>query len=454
MRFPKDKKNAYINGYNKLSDQDYSIIYGGEPVKWSSDWEIDGKKKVDKETIASEITDIPTPGGATHFNMYSDVDNLFKYSKNIKNIFEDPTYLGFSIKIDTSSSPLFNYGGINKGASVGSFIQKYNIIPDIADRQEIYDEFVSRIFELFQSDFTNNQFVRSYYIQSISGLDKFNSKMVKYGEDKLSIILTEDISLRSTYLAELYNNLCYSYKDQRYMIPENLLRFDMIIEVTDIRIFRLYSDDAKKLGINNKSDSFINTDPPRIIYTLHDCNFDFFNSMPFEGAMTISGTEGTSNKPAVFTFDIKYKSISKEFRSNIIDKNVLTINNKLNDIVKKNNDLTGEKVNFFKNDIYSEEFQTEKIKKGLSSKVDKYVSNVRDKIVGKINEERGKLINKLIDSVRKPSKLSKIYPDNVYSSDFRKLSIENFAKNIGTDIANNLEDKARNALMGITKPPF
>jgi hypothetical protein len=454
MRFPKDKKNAYINGYNKLSDQDYSILYGGQPVEWKSDWEIDGKKKVDKETIIGK-TDIPTPGGATHFNMYTDVDNLFKYSKNIKNIFEDPTYLGFSIKIDSNTSPLFNYGGSNKYACVGTFIEKYSLIPDIADRLEIYTEFVNRIFELFQSDFTNNQFVRSYYIQSISGLDKFNSKMVKYGEDKLSIMLTEDISLRSTYLAELYNNLCYSYKEQRYMIPENLLRFDMIIEVTDIRIFRLYNDDAKRLGISNKtSESFINTDPPRIIYTLHDCNFDFFNSIPFEGAMTISGTEGTSNKPAVFTFDIKYKSISKEFRSNIIDKNVLTINNKLNDIVKKNNDLTGEKVNFFKNDIYSEEFQLEKVKKMEASKTDKLISNYRDKIVGKINQERGKLINKVLDSITKPTKLSKITPDNVYDENFRKLTVENFAKNLGSNLLNNLEDAARNTMLGITKPPF
>ncbi len=49
--------------------------------------------------------------------------------------------------------------------------------------------------------------------------------MIKYNEDKITITMNEDVSMIAWYLSELYNNISYSYRNQRFMFPENLLRF-------------------------------------------------------------------------------------------------------------------------------------------------------------------------------------------------------------------------------------
>ena len=649
MKFREDKKSAYIDGYTNISKIDKGILAGEDRVwdKTTADWEETGKKPLHDYSL-----DRITQG-----KMYRNEDHLFRYSlDNIHTTFEDPTYLGFSVKFDSDNSPLFNYGDyppvameqptpapkkpsksvqekldeiaeaqgktpepfveeteeekkareennqriIEENAALEAspitFIRKYGeIIPEIKKREALYFSFISNLDEIFGRTLRRNKWKKSYYIESIVGLDKLNAKMVNYGQDKITIQLSEDISLRASYLAELYNNLTYSYKNQRYLITENCMRFDMMIEITDMRIFRLLGTDDE----GNLSSS-INGDPPRIIYTLHDCSFDFSNSLPFQAGITVGGWN--ANAPAnlsILSFDIKYKSISKNFRSSLIYGS-LEIHNKLDvlfnsdrlnktelflyDIHDQTKILEQEEQSKFSysesqtaqsptdgvdteqpqqeevifEDLRDEDFKErrlkmldigaglpnvdfgitknlsvgkegdswyhqedlikhvrngdftndddllmhnhetsntntqtqdvedglindgrsannimkkpdisfkDKVKEGLSDFAKgvgnslketalENLNDYKDKLIGKYDEIRGTLIKEMLRQVREPFNMPKIYPDNVYSTDFRSLSLESFARGLGSDLLNDVLGGAGDALFGATGLPF
>jgi len=197
----------------------------------------------------------------------SDAMNDFLFNSEIK--YQDPTYLGYEIILITDESPLFNYDELYKRQSALSFIEKYNNIYDIAKRKELLIKFQEQLKEIFlvSTDTNLPQSSRRHYIEMIVGLDKLNEKIVKYDKDLIEITLTEDVSLRTQYLIELYNNLIYDYKNKRNIIPENLLRFNMIIKIEDIRDFKINN----KIINNRKSGTFL-------VYKLNDCNFKFTES--------------------------------------------------------------------------------------------------------------------------------------------------------------------------------
>ncbi|MCK9416536.1 hypothetical protein M0Q97_07765 [Candidatus Dojkabacteria bacterium] len=477
----KDQKNSvkkskfgYLDGYAEITDTDIQIAFNKD-TNWKSDWERSGQKRL--HDSAYDLM--------THGFMYRDDENNFRY--NTASFYEDPTYLGYNIKIDMDSSPLFNYGDnidTQKPSSALNFIKRYSNIPDIANREPIWNEFVTKFTDFFGNSLFSNPMRKSHYIESITGLEKLTQKFVKYREDKLTIQLTEDVSLRSSYLAELYNNLCYSYKEQRYLIPENCLRFDMMIEITDIRSFKILNPNFN--GDPNDSRFIINNDPPRIIYTLHDCNLDFFASSSFDDSIALAGYNSKMNTtPSILKFDIIYKSISKEFRSTLIpnsfqitNKTDKLINDPLSKIglfsdIKSNKQIEEQE----EQEIFSN-FQTEsEIDKNLSiddieknlktsyKRKNEYLGYmgltykgellntlkgiVKENIVDyandlkdRFNNIRGTLINEALRQVREPFQMPEIYPDNVYNPDFRKLSLENFGRNLGSDILNVLQDEA------------
>jgi len=511
--------NEYIKGYENLTFE------GVKDDGWKDKWKNIGKKEVaTKENL---------PSG----KMYTHADNLFKYSKDLgewdnfnSGDYEDPTYLGFSLMFDDFNSPLWNYGNYSSNnpnieplpQTPGYFLSKYDNIPELMNRKILYLEFLKNLNDIFArygddssislnvfngvSISTKNQRKKQHYIELITGLDKLNDKMVKYPDNKLTIQMTEDISLRTTYLAELYNNLIYSYKNQRNLIPENLLRFDLVIEISDVRVFRKLSkyteeitpnvdtgektnkglkgltekfnkakDKVKSFG-DKKTDpiteqngiiSETNTDPARIIYTLHDCNFDFSNTSPFDAGIQMAGLGFKLGfNPTVTTFDIKYKSVSKEIKTTLI-KDSLRISNKIFDVatkatsvscnIEKNSKMQSDKSNFFNckiifgSDSTLTPVETDpSFMKKLGILAAPYLSNTKDQLMNKFHEMRGELINKTIENLRnKLTFIPKIYPDNVYSTDFRKLSIKNFAKDIGSKMANDAAKGLTNGINGV-----
>jgi hypothetical protein len=292
------------------------------------------------------------------FGLSWNVNSKSKKNKPNEYLFEDPTILGFELFFITDNSPLFNNGS----TSINNFLNQYISIDTIKTRQTIYTEFLNIFKSIFAIE--DNATKKQYYIEQIFGLEKLNSKITKYKEDKITIILTEDVSMLSLYLAELYNNLSYDYLNQRYAIPENCLRFDLIIKISDIRDFKLpveknsnsaeqYKSDNKfangKSNIITAGTSGDNTDKKQNflksstlnrnissnVYILRDCNFDFSNSQNNLGNIEMAGYNTLDIKGiSSLKFDIYYKSIERELTPYLIH-NGLVLNNKKHDIIIK-----------------------------------------------------------------------------------------------------------------------
>lgn len=226
--------------------------------------------------------------------------------------FDDPTILGFSIRLDFDNSPLFSDV---LGAS--EFIQNYSIQhPEMSYCKFYREEFKKEIKEILEAPETTENYklngVNNYYLSSIKGLNKLDNKFVKYAEkeeehENLELVLVEDIRMKVNKIAFLYKNLTWSYNMGKKLIPENLLRFDMYIKVSDIR----------KLTTDESIDSHFS----RIVYEIKDCEFLFNDSMNPE-TLTLGGIGKTpNNEYADLTLKIKYRKVNRIYYSGMYDKN-------------------------------------------------------------------------------------------------------------------------------------
>ena len=188
---------------------------------------------------------------------------------------EDPVIFGFEIIIDASHSPLFN-GEILRfmqeiGGSIGSKGSKFGSA-EIFNRKPILDSFcfeslkyfkfkddvgpyvVSPTFldeldpetrELFKNSFDlyGSVLEKKHYVKKVENLDKLveangpkgGAGFVKYKEDTIKISFYEDITLSTGTLLNLYKLLAWSRQRGKHLIPDNLLKFDCEIIVSEIR---------------------------------------------------------------------------------------------------------------------------------------------------------------------------------------------------------------------------
>ena len=289
--------------------KEYGYIKGYEEYFNGTDW------RFKRDESDNEIGVLPQSD--LNQNMLDTESNYFKYGmeKNKDNYdynlfwLDDPTILSFNIHLD-GESPLF-LKDENK-QSLSYFLKQYGeSLSEIEERKKLHDEFIKKLSDIFYIkgyEYENSQNSgprKFYYINKLDGLHNLMKKIIKYGNkdsDVIKLELQEDVTLSSFYLAELYNNLVYSYKNQRYIAPHNLFRFNMTINIQEIRNFVI---PGKQLGedyVNNEyikrnresGGTFANIDAireelrtnnymiksPVSTYTikLYDCNFDFFNS--------------------------------------------------------------------------------------------------------------------------------------------------------------------------------
>jgi hypothetical protein len=150
---------------------------------------------------------------------------------------------------------------------------------------------------------------KAYYVQSISGLGKLNEandfgdssqRFVKWQTDCLTITVNEDVSQNMGYLASLYKNLAWSRERGRLAVPENLLRFEVVLDITEIRNYtRVYQNKLSSRG--NSSEVLVNTgteldwieiydQTSKYRYFVHECQL-FFPSMPHGDTLTNAPSE-------------------------------------------------------------------------------------------------------------------------------------------------------------------
>lgn len=241
----------------------------------------------------------------------------FKYGINIDDMHnEDPTILGFDLMIDVNNSPLFT--------ELPDFFNAFAGISEISNRKDVYIDFIKELTKYFETSVpgSTGEFsaFKSHYIQGISGLDLLvdsisggsfdeagKKQFTDYGKDLLKFKLYEDVTLSTSHLAFLYKTLSWSRINGRLIIPENLLRFDMYIQISEIRNFNTVRK-AISGGSGSELLSISKAHVSRYVYKLYDCQF-FFDKLPHSDGVDVNQNKVTET----FDISIKYKFSTVQF---------------------------------------------------------------------------------------------------------------------------------------------
>jgi len=248
----------------------------------------------------------------------------------------DPIYYGFDIIFDSVSSPLLN-------GSVNDFINNYAGINEIFAKKRVYEEFKNQFSKFFRtnaslkidtsqlaitaaetnpgnldspSQLLNGQRSKAYfgyYIKSITGLDLLIEKnkgqqyswAPKYKEDMIEIKMAEDVTLSLSTLAHLYKLLYWSKPNGKHLIPENLLRFNCQIIISEIRNLNRVRKDTASGNIEVLKDNL-----SRWVYNLRECQF-YFDKMPVPNEIDMSAEPKDYDGQSI-SFDFKYSTTKLE----------------------------------------------------------------------------------------------------------------------------------------------
>ena len=212
----------------------------------------------------------------------------------------DPVLFGFEIVIDAVSSPLLN-------GSVEDFITQFNSISEVGSRKYVIADFKEQFSKLFktkgkifrESDVSQKIAIKndnlsddkqtniyqtgkraylSYYLKKIAGLEMLieSNQPVKkkfltnYREDVLKLTFSEDVSLSMGTLAHLYKLLYWSKPNGKNIIPENVLRFNCDIIISEVRNLN-----RVRKAIDTGNLEVVKDNVSRHIYSLKECQFYF-----------------------------------------------------------------------------------------------------------------------------------------------------------------------------------
>ena len=262
------KKTGTDGFYDGTSDSDYSFKYGIEDDKLENNF----------------------PGKGS-FNLQKDIFTVTPYDN------EDPLFIGFEVIINAPNSPLFNGELLN-------FIRKFYSYSEISSRDQIYSDFVIEALKFFkfnneeidgvnprnlgitpnpngvdiESIFKTRLKARRHYVKKIKGLDKLNeantpsqqAAFVKYKNDLVTLTFYEDTTLEFGTLASLYKLLYWSRIRGKNIIPENLLRFDCTVIVSEVRNFTR----VKRASETGQLET-LKENVSRYVYDLYECQLFF-----------------------------------------------------------------------------------------------------------------------------------------------------------------------------------
>ena len=267
-------------------------------------------KLADYVNIVSSKNNLETSDGGSGNKPWekSDVmrNRYLEMSSSVRWDNEDPVYFGFEVIINVNSSPLFNGEAEKFISEVGSgSLGNYS---EVANRKDILKNFQYELEKYFKFDsqmtavggrteqylgtssipLPGESELKRYYVKKISGLDKLvesntgNSRksFIDYGKDILKITFYEDTTLNLGRLASLYKILYWSRLRGKSIIPENLLRFDCEIIVSELR-------DFVKVRKSNNVLEVLKSNLSRYRYQVYECQW-WFNQMSHPADIDLS----------------------------------------------------------------------------------------------------------------------------------------------------------------------
>ncbi|MCK9475548.1 MAG: hypothetical protein M0R46_06510 [Candidatus Muirbacterium halophilum] len=256
----------------------------------------------------------------------------------------DPVIFGFEVIIDAVSSPLLN-------GSVENFIEQFNSISEIGSRKYVISDFKEQFKKLFKTRgniytdpttegqyktaITNTNYTNvesnsnvfetgrksymAYYLKKISGLENLietngpmkKKYLVDYRNDILKLTFTEDVSLTLGTLTHLYKLLYWSKTNGKYVIPDNLLRFNCDIIISEVRNLN-----RVRKAIDTGSLEVVKDNVSRHIYSLKECQF-YFDMISHDNEIDLS----TESKPFdQYTVTMDYKYVTNKFERWVPDE--------------------------------------------------------------------------------------------------------------------------------------
>jgi len=197
-------------------------------------------------------------------------NSSFNYKKsrgdsNIKNkdtvvlkYADDPTLLGFKL-IPNLSSPLFNITVADSNEEQEESAFAYLLSINQQDRAKKLLNFIES-FKLLVQEYP-------YYLQELSGLgDLYKIEGHRsYYERKLKIKTYESVDLFISAMMHDYINAVYDFTELKWVVPINLLYFDLIIYISEVRKFKTvyniisdnYLDDTNINYVLDKDSMFL-----------------------------------------------------------------------------------------------------------------------------------------------------------------------------------------------------
>ena len=260
---------------------------------------------------------------------------------------DDPTYLGFSLQFD-QYSPLFNGGTVgsvddtnyNKTPSAVAYLAKIGEVT----RASYLKAFIQGIMKI------NNE--RPYYWQTIEGLTEALTKNTHFSEDPfvgttkgegITIGCLEAIDLKLTALFTLYRMAIYDSKYRRQIVPNNLLRFDVTVNVQEIRKFKTVRNWL--IAMNNSenkssTNDFVNENTSQVSFVFTQCMWDA--SVSGKVLDTVSNSEMDVAKTEI-KFSYANLSEASQFsgynskldgNAKMVDQNPSSFNDKIKNFAK------------------------------------------------------------------------------------------------------------------------
>jgi hypothetical protein len=246
----------------------------------------------------------------------------------------DTVMFGFEVIVDLVNSPLLN-------GSVEDFIASFPYVNEIATRRKVMNDFRQQFLKIFKtkgtfrvgpdkptasiktSNYANTEngskmfssgkpAYMSYYLKKVGGLEKLieanlpdkNKALVEYRKDLLKLTFTEDVSLDMGTLAYLYKLLYWSKPNGKNIVPENLLRFNCDIVISEMRHFN-----RVRKGVTNGDLEVVKDNLSRYVYTLNECQF-WFDKIGHEDEVDLSSPKTFDD--FVVTLDYKYATTKFE----------------------------------------------------------------------------------------------------------------------------------------------
>jgi hypothetical protein len=247
----------------------------------------------------------------------------------------DPVFYGFDIIFDSISSPLLN-------GAVSDFINNYSTISEISSKKQVYEEFKNQFVKFFRTNATvkvdpeqiritttdtktanldSNTTLKqpgkkayfAYYLKKITGLDLLieankgstTKYTPAYRTDMINLDMTEDVTLSLGTLIHLYKLLYWSKPNGKALIPDNLLRFNCQIIISECRNMNRVQKDLATGNIQVVKDNL-----SRWVYNLRECQF-WFDKIPVDNVVDM-GAEPKSFDVNTISFDFKYSSVKLE----------------------------------------------------------------------------------------------------------------------------------------------